>query len=254
MTVIQLLTICVGLFFAQGIQGTELDYSGTTDKGLEEYDTKLSNFLIEILENFRDQMPFGIPDIGVPAVDPLVIPNIDEKINEKVAQLEFRMRELNITGISKFRLQSLKADLVRGFANISITLPEMEADGHCYMNGKVLNIFPINSDGPFFIQVKQVQISGYGDLNVTMGEHTRIHMNDLNLHLTFDSLKIEFQSLLGGGRWTKMLLKLVSGLGPKLFIHFHEEAMTELNKALLKLINKELDKGTLSELLDLIPS
>ncbi|GIY32949.1 uncharacterized protein CEXT_645311 [Caerostris extrusa] len=227
--------------------------SAIIEEEAEEYDEKLSEFIKEILENFREQMPEGILDIGIPPIDPLVIPNINEDINEGVAQLTLRMRDINITGISRFHIEELKADLERGFANFSITLPELKAEGDCYMNGKILNIFPINSDGPFFIHVTEVAIKGYGDLNVSTGGDTRLHMNDLRLSLTFGPLDMEFKSLLGGGRWTQVLVKLLSGLGRNLFQHFHKEAMTELNKALLKLINKELDKGTLSELLDQIP-
>ncbi|GFV21829.1 uncharacterized protein TNCV_4525161 [Trichonephila clavipes] len=46
----------------------------------------------------------------------------------------------------------------------------------------------------------QVKIEGFGDLNVTTGGETRVHMNDLKLGLTFGPLEIEFKSLLGGGR------------------------------------------------------
>lgn len=88
----------------------------------------------------------------------------------------------------------------------------------------------------------------------TMNGDTTVHMNDLKLNFTFGPLDIEFKSLLGGGKWTQTLLKLLTRLGPKLFIHFHEEAMVKINEALLKLINKELDKGTLKDILDLIPS
>ncbi|GFT16515.1 uncharacterized protein NPIL_665361 [Nephila pilipes] len=227
--------------------------SAITGKEAEEYDEKLSEFIKEILENFRDQMHEGIVDIGIPPIDPLVIPNINENIDDGIAQMLLRMRDINITGISKFHIEDLRADLEKGFANISISLPELTVDGYCFMNGKILRIFPINSDGPFFIHVTEVKIVGFGDLNVTTGGETRIHMNDLKLNLTFGPLEIEFKSLLGGGRWTQMLVKILSGLGRKLFLHFHTEAMAELNKALLKLINRELDKGTLSELLDQIP-
>lgn len=112
-------------------------------------------------------MPDGIPDIGVPPVDPLVIPNIDENIDEGVAKMVLRMRHINITGISKFQIQLLKADLERGFANFSIALPELTADGYCYMDGKIIGIFPIRGDGPFFIQVTEVRITSVLCFNVT---------------------------------------------------------------------------------------
>ncbi|XP_035231358.1 uncharacterized protein LOC118203175, partial [Stegodyphus dumicola] len=127
----------------------------TKEEEAEEYDEKLSSFIREILENFREQMPDGIPDIGVPPVDPLVIPNIDEDIDDGIARMQLRMRQINITGISKFEIKLLKADLEKGFANFSISVPELTADGYCFMNGKILGIFPISSDGPFFIHVTQ---------------------------------------------------------------------------------------------------
>lgn len=99
-----------------------------------------------------------------------------------------------------------------------------------------------------------MSIDGCANLNVSSEGDYSVHMTDLRLNLTFGPVNVEFKSLLGGGRWTQTLVKLLTGLGPKLFMHFHEEAMEELNKALLILINKELDKGTLKDILDIIPS
>jgi len=235
------------------ISGTTSNDFRITGKEAEEYDVKLSEFLREILENFREQMPDGLPDVGIPPIDPLIIPDIDEDVNENVAKMALRMRQLNITGISHFQIEDLKADLERGFANFSFSVPQLIAEGHCYMNGKILNIFPITSDGPFFINVTEVRIQGYGDLNVTTGAKTRLHMNDLQLNLTFGPLDMEFKSLLGGEKWTQVLVKLIAGMSRGVFNYFREEVMQILNKSLLKLINKELDKGTLSELLDQLP-
>ncbi|GFY75092.1 uncharacterized protein TNIN_190911 [Trichonephila inaurata madagascariensis] len=135
------------------VSGEESDIPG---EEAEEYDEKLSEFIKEILENFREQMPEGIPDIGIPPIDPLVIPDIDEDIDDGIAKMVLRMRDINILGISKFHIVDLKADLEKGFANFSISLPELTASGNCYMNGKILGIFPMNSDGPFNINVTEV--------------------------------------------------------------------------------------------------
>ncbi|GFV21826.1 uncharacterized protein TNCV_4525131 [Trichonephila clavipes] len=134
------------------VSGKESDITG---EEVKEYDEKLSEFIKEILENFREQMPEGIPDIGIPPIDPLVIPDIDEDIDDGIAKMVLRMRDINILGISKFHIVDLKADLEKGFANFSISLPELTASGDCYMNGKILGIFPMNSDGPFNINVTE---------------------------------------------------------------------------------------------------
>lgn len=238
-------------FFKVSVLSGDLAITG---KEAEEYDRKLSEYIREILENFREQMPEGIPDIGIPPIDPLLIPDVDENIDDGIANMVLRMRHINITGISKFQIRLLKADLEKGFTNFSIAVPELTADGYCYMDGRILGIFPITGDGPFNIHVTQVSIDGYGNLNMSAGGDYSVYMNNLLLNLTFGSIDVEFESLLGGGRWAQTLVKLITGLAPKLFMYFHEEAMVEINKALLTLINKELEKGSLKDLLDLIPS
>lgn len=242
---ILLLTAITGLAVTHG--------NRITGEEAEEYDEKLSGFIREILENFRDQMAEGIPDVGIPAIDPLSIPNIDEDIQNGALNVALRLRQLNITGISKFDLRELKADLERGFFNFSVDLPELMAEVYCYMNGTIIGIFPINSDGPFVVRVNSVSIDGHGDLNVTTGGETRIHMNDLRLNLTFGELDVEFDSFLEGAKWAQTLMKILTRAGPKVFMYFNELAMNKINEALLTLINTELDKGTLNELLDLIP-
>lgn len=73
-----------------------------------------------------------------------------------------RMRNITVEGISLFEIEELKADLEKGFAKFSVALPALKAEGYCYMNGKVLGIFPITSDGPFFINVEEVSFHKHG--------------------------------------------------------------------------------------------
>ncbi|KAF8768016.1 hypothetical protein HNY73_020880 [Argiope bruennichi] len=177
------MVFCIAFLSSMEAKGEEIAITG---KEAEEYDERLSIFIKEILENFREQMPEGIKEIGIPPVDPLVIPDVNEDINDNIAKMVLRMRNLTVTGISKFHIEELKADLEKGFANFSISLPELTAKGECFMNGKILGIFPINSDGPFFIHVTEVNMKGHGDLNVTTGGETRLHMNDLKLTSLLD--------------------------------------------------------------------
>ncbi|XP_023243800.1 uncharacterized protein LOC111641801 isoform X1 [Centruroides sculpturatus] len=219
----------------------------------EEWDEQLSELLREILENLRNEMPYGISSIDVPVLDPLVIPKISVDVNDHIANLTLRIIPLNIVGLSKFNIETLRADLEEGHASFDLSLPEIKASGKCHIQGKFIKIFPIFGDGDYSIEVNNLKISGYAHLEFNSTANTNLRLDRLQLDIFFDGIRVKFDNLMGGGRWTKSLMKVLNGISRNLFLRFKPEILKELNGAILKLTNHELGKGTLKELIENIP-
>lgn len=219
----------------------------------ETWDEQLTELLKEMLENLRNEMPKGIPSIDMPVLDPLIIPQIKADISDPIAVLTLRIAQLKIEGLSSFSIQNLRADLDQGFVRFDLTLPTLVGRGKCYINGKFIKIFPIYGDGDFTIHVSNLLISGYAHLNFEPTADTNLSLEQLLFDINFDDVSVSYDNLMGGKSWSKSLMKLLNGLGGNLFLHFKPEILKELTKAVTKLANRELSKGTLSELLDKIP-
>lgn len=59
-----------------------------------ESDPDMERYLKETLENFRLQMREGIDAIHMPRLDPLKLENLDLNVNENLATLSLRMKEV----------------------------------------------------------------------------------------------------------------------------------------------------------------
>ncbi|XP_042899087.1 uncharacterized protein [Parasteatoda tepidariorum] len=241
-----------GLFVFIAVQETESEFS--EDKA-EEYDSILSIFLKDVLENFREDMSEGIPGISVPSLDPFFLSNIDpitiyegDEIFDLI-DLKLRVKDLNITGLSKFHIENLKVDVRKRFFNFSMSIPELMTSGQYNVSGEALEMLRVTNDGSFSFHVKDVHIEGHSHLNMPKSENALLRMTDLNLDLSFGAMEMEFPNLLGNGRYSKWLMKILTSLGKKLFKYFHKEAIREISKELLLLINRQLDRGTFTQLL-----
>lgn len=68
-----------------------------------ESDPDMEKYLREALENFREQMKEGIDAINMPRLDPLELRNLDLNINENLASLSLRVKQVTAKLLITYR-------------------------------------------------------------------------------------------------------------------------------------------------------
>lgn len=89
-------------------------------------------------------MTEGIPDLGVPSLEPLFIPEIAIDKIEGV-QLQAKFRNVTIEGPSKFRLRSVKSQIESDKLLMKLWFPELIVRGSYEIRGQIL-MMPINGE------------------------------------------------------------------------------------------------------------
>jgi len=216
-------------------------------------DESVNNYIRAILQNLKGQMTTGIPDMGVPVLDPLSIPTINENVREGPASIKIFVDQLKITGISSFETQMVDANLQDLRIALSLFIPRVTGKANYDLNGKIFNIIPLYGKGGANVQIVDLTVTGNAALTITADGHLK--MNDFGLDIGFGSIFVNFENLLGGGNLGQVVNGLINVLGKTLFDKFKPVIKKELSKAILGEINKALSNVKLSDIQGgLIPS
>ncbi|XP_076345760.1 uncharacterized protein LOC143244625 [Tachypleus tridentatus] len=201
----------------------------------------LDDYLRNILENFREDMRIGIDSLKIPILDPFSLPEAVIDVNEDVAKVKTVFKNLVIKGMSYFYLEQLATSLKYLSISFSITLEDLFASGYYELDGLIISFIPLRGNGSCIMQVKNVTLSATASLDTT--EDGKLQMaNDFDVFIYFDSVYLDFENLLGGGKWTEVIKNVVNKMANSLFDKFLPLIKGELNNALRGVINRELLK------------
>ncbi|XP_076363897.1 uncharacterized protein LOC143253627 isoform X2 [Tachypleus tridentatus] len=202
-----------------------------------------------VLENFRDKMPTGVPELKFPVLDPLMIGNINENIKEGIAQVDINIQNLQLFGLSGFSVPSLEADLQDLKISFKLKLPFLKATSNNYnLEGKIAGIFPLYGDGKATIQIDNLDIYLDGGLTVTTDGYLQLADN-MAVSIDFSKVSIKLENILGGGSFGDVINALLSSVGKIIFDKFKPKIMNELKKQIIKSANNELGKHKLEDII-----
>lgn len=111
-------------------------------------DPKLGSCIRKSIINLRPHLVRGIPELDVPSLDPLYVPEI--KISQTGGiQVAAVFRNITIDGPCKFRLRSVRADTKTDKFRMKVWFPDLVLKATYDIRGQLL-MMPINGRGSCF--------------------------------------------------------------------------------------------------------
>lgn len=110
-------------------------------------DPNLNKCARNALYSLKERLPYGIPELYIPATEPLVIPEIKMNQDTGAVYVKSIYKNVEIYGLSNFTIKSInveptkmKFNTVMAFSNITINADYM-------IDGKIMMI-PLTGSGP----------------------------------------------------------------------------------------------------------
>ncbi|XP_014471415.1 PREDICTED: protein takeout-like [Dinoponera quadriceps] len=112
-------------------------------------DPKIDSCFQNTLIHLRPYLVKGIPELELPPIEPLVIPEM--KIENGQGPVRVRAIFTNITAIGpgNFSISKIRINMASYRIDIHISFPKIELQGNYDINGNIL-LFPIQSHGQFW--------------------------------------------------------------------------------------------------------
>jgi len=143
----------------------------------------------QTLEDFKLTMDTGIPELGMPPLDPIHIDLIDFKF----FNMTIDFVHVDMTGFKTFKLEKSSVDKVGRTWDIELSIPRVEAEGTYRMSGTI----PPNFDLGFSTGDERFSADKlYVTASVKLGEKgTKIDVKDLDLSIKIQDIHIEMECL-----------------------------------------------------------
>jgi len=150
----------------------------------------LDSCTAQTLENFRANMETGLPELGLPPIDPMTI----DEIGFKFFEVNAAFTNTKLRGFKDFKLESSKVDKQKRTWNVGLFLPKMKASGSYQLAGK----FPPNLDlgsstGEERLSASDVSLTAEMKLGTRPGG--KILVEELDLIPDFNNIDLELDCL-----------------------------------------------------------
>merc|ERR1719158_747664 len=114
-------------------------------------DDGLDAYLKQILEMLKEQMPEGVPDLGIPPLDPFQVPHFDiPPIEEDIAKVTVEIDNLVITNLATFETKLAHLDVEQLTLELELTLADLRGDAEYKLDGTLeLTIADLRGDAEY---------------------------------------------------------------------------------------------------------
>merc|ERR1712088_581541 len=194
----------------------------TLGHGMALRDPAVDEYIAAILELLKTQMPTGIPDLGIPPLDPFEVPHFNIgpiQVTDPVPiNLNITIDDFVIKNLATFETQLAHLDLEGLGLELNLTVADLRGDATYSLDGTALGIFPIYGDGPMYLELYGVTLHAKAAVLVNADGFVEITEMDIAADFT------DILNLLG-----PMIWDLVKGY---LFPFLDEILLKVLNDAL----------------------
>jgi len=206
-----LAVLCVA-FVAQAKTLPVAENQSAFDAGTQDV---LEDLLISIINSFRQVVRNGLPCMGIPPLDPLVVPPFGLNLSSPLFTARGSLANVSANGLGDYETTRVRANLITLGVDLGFALNALNVSGAYDLEGLAW-IFPIYGKGPFNIHVGGIDVGGQGRL-VVQPFTGRLSLANLGFSLTLRDFNVKFEGLLGGGELGDVLNEIANDMGLKVF-------------------------------------
>ncbi|KAL0849878.1 hypothetical protein ABMA28_011810 [Loxostege sticticalis] len=118
-------------------------------------DPQLDTCIKGSFNHLRPYLAKGLPDIGVPPVEPLLIDRLVMENDAGPVRVTAAFSNITVIGPSNYTITKVRSDLKKLRIDMGLVLPRIEITGRYEVSGQVL-LFPVRSQGDFWAAFSDV--------------------------------------------------------------------------------------------------
>ncbi|XP_016979221.1 circadian clock-controlled protein daywake [Drosophila rhopaloa] len=193
----------------------------------------------ESYEKLRPRLMEGIPELFIPAMEPLIVPQVKMDQDSGAIYLHSVYRNVKVTGISKHTVNELRLEPSKLKFIVSLTFPKLHMESDYSIKGKIM-MMPLLGDG--HCKVDLINITMRTELigqEYKRDEVNYLKINTVKVKYELSDVHIHLDNLFNGDK----------ALGDRMneFLNENWKALAEevrplMSKALVDILRASVDK------------
>lgn len=168
--------------------------------------------LKRFLEKFRTRMRNGIPELGIPPLEPFTLDEIDiDMDNPEIGNISLVIENLEMRNLSTFLIDRAKLSLIGPTITINISIPEIYASGHYNISGVLGDTYQLRGAGSFQTIVRDFRAY----VNTVLGYARGMYLKRFDLDFSLRTIKMHLENFMGGEGIAQIMSKVFEDLTPE---------------------------------------
>lgn len=161
-------------------------------------DPEINKCVLNSIEQLRGKLKSGIPELEVPAMEPLMLKHIRLLRGPQAARLDINLTNIQIYGPSTFKIRDLKIDPENVFITFKIDFDKLDFRGKYKINAQILLLNLVGEGdvtGSFFDYVSDCWLRSH---KVVKNNSTYVNFEKMKFNIKINKARINLDNLFGG--------------------------------------------------------
>jgi len=152
---------------------------------MEQGSQQLEQCLQITMAALKQFMKDGVPEVSLPPLDPMKLDNVEFHLAGAVVTF----KNVTAEGLSNHETKNVGYDKASNVLKMSLAIPKLSTKGKYSLEGRVLNVDGLDSNGPYRNEYSGVTVDGRAKIekngnNIRVGEiKFRLKLKKINVHL-----------------------------------------------------------------------
>ncbi|XP_015601326.1 uncharacterized protein LOC107270648 isoform X2 [Cephus cinctus] len=209
----------------------------------------LESKLISLLDTFRICMREGMPDVGIPIMDPLFISHYDlDTHNEEIGDVSGFIHNVTVRGASTFIVDYASLSLIGPMVTLNLTVPQLYVVGYYNIKGRIGNMFDIYGNGPFTATIYNTKIY----LHTVLGYSRGLYMKSFDLDFSIESINMDLRNFMRNKKYGKVMNEVLEEMAPKALEIIKPEILPQIQNYILNRANDTLYHLTVRDVINFL--
>ncbi|XP_045467273.1 protein takeout-like [Harmonia axyridis] len=156
--------------------------------------------LKDSLQDALGKISKGVPELKVPSIDPLVVPELVVPAGSGIIKCVQHYKNLSLLGICSHKVANFTFDLEKGKLQLDATFEKISMEGIYQINGNVL-VLPVEGNGLFSIRGEKGTTTLSMDFDTVSDKNEKhIKVKKISLILRPSHLTLQFDNLFNGNK------------------------------------------------------
>ncbi|XP_062122916.1 protein takeout [Drosophila sulfurigaster albostrigata] len=193
----------------------------------------------ESFESLKPRLMNGIPELFIPPMEPLTVPEIKMDQDSGAIYLHSTYKNVKITGMSTHKLNELTIDPSQMKFVVAMTFPKLHLESEYNIKGKIM-MMPMLGDGHCFVDLTNIAMHTemFGE-EYTKNGATYLRIKDIKVKYDLQNVHMQLDNLFNGD---KALGQRMNDFLNENWKSLAEEVRPLMTKVLVDILRASIDK------------
>jgi len=221
------------------VQGGVSMLSSTVNRIIDGAST-VRDRVVRLLEEFRKYMQKGIPELGIPILEPLTIDRLEVNIvSPDIGTIEGHATNVEIRRLSEFKIDYINWDS-RQRLTLNLTFPRVDVKGMYEVHGTISKRVGVYGEGPFWLKLGGLKIGAIAQFRYSLDHDPHLYVERMRIGVKLKKLTSKFSNLMHNERLGRLYNEVISNVTPSALDMLWPDLEPGLSKQVVHIINEKL--------------